>query len=436
MCGIVGIITAASNGYQQDELNAFRDLLVVDTIRGFDSTGAFGVSNKGNVGILKAAMTGGQFVTTKEYSEFTKDAYREGQFLVGHNRWATSGAVNDKNAHPFWVDDKIVLVQNGTYKGSHKHHKDTEVDTEAIAHVISENSDIEEALKKINAAYALVWFNTETKTLHMIRNDERPLYHADTKNGSVIFASEMEFILMAASRNKLALKDLPTLLDVHTLYSYQLDKTHIWQYDEKKLNCEYKWSVKDSFSVGTWRPARHKNIYPLGHPFRYELSDDEEEAETILKQQSAGSSVDSRQMTIQALGCVYEGDFNEFTVTHPQALALVEECMNFGNRKHMVELFDYKPGNTHNDCQVWHVYGRILEAEESTNPRVLYHKTFWNKTEEEIMAMTLKGIYTVSVRAPVENIVKAQDKEKNRVVSVLMYDEEIISVYEPTPGIQ
>lgn len=429
MCGIVGIITAAMNGFAHDELQAFKDLLVVDTLRGYDSTGVFGVSNKGNVGILKSAITGPQFVNTTEYDNFTKDLYREGQFLVGHNRWATRGSVSDKNAHPFWVDDKIVLVQNGTYKGSHKHHKDTEVDTEAIAHVISENADVEKALKKINAAYALVWYNTENHTLHMIRNSERPLYHVDTKAGAVMFASEMEFLMLAASRNKMGLTELPSLIEEDTLYTYELNKESVWNYNEKKLDCSYVYDYNhDStnfFPTGRWQPTKH----PTGNtPFHFDLSEDEQQA---LEDQN-----DNKKMTATAYAAVYLGKFKEFNVTETESKALTDEISMIYNRKHMVEWFEYAPGNPHKDCQVWHIYGRILEAEETNNPRVLYHITMWGKPEEEIVAMMLKGIYTVSVRTPVTNIVTKHDGDKDRVVTVLMYDAQLVTVYEPTPGIQ
>ena len=141
-------------------------------------------------------------------------------------------------------------------------------------------------------------------------------------------------------------------------------------------------------------------------------------------------------MTSTAYAAVYMGKFKEFNVTETESKALTDEISMMYNRKHMVEWFDYAPGNTHKDCQVWHIYGRILEAEETDNPRVLYHMTKWGKPEEEIIAMMLKGIYTVSVRTPVTNIVTKHNGDKDRVVTVLMYDEHLVNVYEPTHGIQ
>lgn len=442
MCGIVGFITAAANGFIQDELNAFRDMLVVDSVRGFDSTGVYGVANTGNVEIAKAAMTGAQFVTTKEYKAFSSEAYMQGQFIVGHNRYATIGTVNDKNAHPFWVDDKIILVQNGTYKGSHKHHKDVEVDTEAIAHVLSEEPDVSKALKKVNAAYALVWYNTENHTLHMIRNNERPLWHADTKFGSVMFASEPEFILMAASRNKLALKGLPELIDENTLYTYKLNKDTTWDYDEQKIDVEYDFRTGPT-NYGN-RNVLSSHWYDAGthrhSPWKERLEELAEEEAANQQVHSAPTqlpgTIHPKDSSMTAYHSIYAGDFHEFHVNETESRELTQLISDNYNRRHMIEFFDYRPGNTHNKCEVWHIYGRVLEAEETEAPRVLYHKTLWGKTEDDVMKFLTQGIYTASIRTPMTNCVTSKDEKKNRVVTVLAYDESIVSVYEPEKAIQ
>jgi len=185
-------------------------MLYFDALRGMDSTGVFGVDKHANVQIHKEASQAGTFLKAKEISTFKGELIRRGVFAVGHNRAATRGKINDVNSHPFWIEDKIVLVQNGTYKGDHSHHKDTEVDTEAVAHVIAETPDVAEALQKINAAYALVWFNTETKTLYMIRNSERPLYLA-WADQTLLWCSDPGFLFLAAGRNNLKLTSPPTM---------------------------------------------------------------------------------------------------------------------------------------------------------------------------------------------------------------------------------
>jgi asparagine synthetase B (glutamine-hydrolysing) len=51
MCGIVGMFGSDIN---HDCKKMFKDLLIMDTIRGGDSTGFFSADNKGVVGAKKA----------------------------------------------------------------------------------------------------------------------------------------------------------------------------------------------------------------------------------------------------------------------------------------------------------------------------------------------------------------------------------------------
>jgi glucosamine 6-phosphate synthetase-like amidotransferase/phosphosugar isomerase protein len=220
MCGLVGVISSYSNGFNHSEVGLFTDLLFLDTIRGFDSTGVFGVENTGNVYIHKEASNGLTFLQTKEFKEFKTNLYRDGKFAAGHNRAATRGAVVDENAHPFWVDDKIILMQNGTYKGSHTHLKDTVVDTEAVAHVIAEGTSITESLQKVNASYALVWYNADTGELNLIRNSERPLYLAEFSTSGIAWASEECFLDFAFKRNDIKYTKKPVLIPEYTLVSF------------------------------------------------------------------------------------------------------------------------------------------------------------------------------------------------------------------------
>ena len=63
MCGIVGLIASYSNGMTSDEADAFRDMVFLDTLRGWDSTGVFSVKNNGNVTVLKDAKHGPCFIS-------------------------------------------------------------------------------------------------------------------------------------------------------------------------------------------------------------------------------------------------------------------------------------------------------------------------------------------------------------------------------------
>lgn len=236
----------------------FAQLLFLDTVRGFDSTGVFGVSNNKNVVIHKDAVHGLDFIQTKEFKEFKGEMVATGKFVVGHNRAATRGTITDKNAHPFWTDDKVVLVQNGTYKGDHKHLKDTEVDTEAVAHVIAENASVEEALQKINASYALVWYNTETSTLNLIRNTERPLYLAKFYGKGLVFASEAVMIQYAAAREDVKLDDAPEEVPAGTHVAITLDGKGGYSRVDTKIDAGFRFRKGEVVDETEWyQPWRH-----------------------------------------------------------------------------------------------------------------------------------------------------------------------------------
>lgn len=202
MCGIVAVVTKHRNGFAYKQQNIFETLLQIDTLRGPDSTGVFCVTNKGNVGIAKQIGTGYEFIQTQEWKGFRTQMFQNGWAMVGHNRKATRGSITDENAHPFWVEDKLVLVHNGSFNGSHKGLADTDVDSEAIARVLAQHGkdDVTGALKKVDAAYALVWFDIQNKELNIIRNSERPLAWAETAD-AWYFSSELGILEFALNRH-------------------------------------------------------------------------------------------------------------------------------------------------------------------------------------------------------------------------------------------
>lgn len=207
MCGLVAVVAKWTNGFDKPTLDAFHNLLYIDALRGEDSTGVFLVDNTGEVEIIKEASTSSKFQEHKFYDEVMTTAYRKGAFLVGHNRKATKGTINDDNAHPFVVDDKVVLVHNGTLWGDHKKLADTDVDSHAIAHVLSENSnDVQAAISQVQGAYALMWYNAETESMHFLRNNQRPLFFVETQS-AWLWSSEEEMLQFVLARNKITPKD-------------------------------------------------------------------------------------------------------------------------------------------------------------------------------------------------------------------------------------
>lgn len=423
MCGIVGYISPWVNGFQPDEISCFRDMLVADSLRGFDSTGVFGVSNKGNVEIMKDAVTGAQFVTTQDFSEFSKQALSRGQFLVGHNRWATKGAINPANAHPFWVDDHIVLVHNGTIRDDHKKHADVEVDSHAIAHLLAKEENIASALQKVNGAYALVWYNVKTKTLHMIRNNERPLYVADVKDDGVMFASEPEFILMAASRNTQSLKRPPELLETYMLHSYKLDNEKSWVFEETKVDASfrYKWPEKTHNHTPVL-PDRTSSLRLV------DLSDDDYSPPFAVAGHYQGQAshqgtgkVECRVGTTFHEYC-FQHRFTEFHTTEDAAKHLNDICKTGKDNTHNIQLFDYLPVNNNPNCASWYIIGQALDVADD-EPKRLYYRLMYDKTEDEVIAMVVdKVFYNVTVSGS-QVMILDRTNEKSSMNLCVFYDE-------------
>jgi hypothetical protein len=240
MCGLVCVVSKSKYGMAAQDVRAFELMLFMDTLRGEDSTGVFLVDNIGNVMIAKEAVDGPKFLQTKEWADIRRSAIQRGWVLVGHNRKATRGVISDENAHPFWVEDKIVLVHNGSMYGNHKHLADTEVDSHAIAHTIASESSVEAALQKINAAYALMWYNVQEKSFNIIRNSQRPL-HFNSNNNAWFFTSEDSILEFALKRADVKhLKPETSSLITNSLQKWTLKEDKSYSLEDIKLDCTFR----------------------------------------------------------------------------------------------------------------------------------------------------------------------------------------------------
>jgi len=265
MCGIVGCISKGKYGFNYKNIKAFESLLFLDTLRGDDSTGVFAVDNLGNVGIAKEAVTGEVFLKSKEWDKFSSELFKSGWAVVGHNRKATRGKVSDENAHPFWVEDKLVLVHNGSFFGSHNHIKNVEVDSNAIAHLLAEkgNDNIEEALQKVNAAYALVWYDVENKKLNVIRNNHRPLHFVEADD-AWYFASELGMLDFVMSRENIKLEDKIYEFPEYNLNTWTLKDDKSSEIDSIDLDAQYK-APRPAASNDEER-SYHHHMHGFGNP--------------------------------------------------------------------------------------------------------------------------------------------------------------------------
>ena len=180
------------------EERVFRDLLFLDTKRGPHSTGILKVQRRdGEATIKKELGTPWDFWGTKGASDFLDG---NNKLLMGHNRWATTGAVNRENAHPFHKGH-IYGAHNGTLRNQSllDDHELFEVDSENIFHQIFKRG-VEDTVSKLHGAYSLVWYNKDTEELAFLKNYERPLFYAWGKSGNNFFwASESWMLTQAAA---------------------------------------------------------------------------------------------------------------------------------------------------------------------------------------------------------------------------------------------
>lgn len=225
MCGIVGFINTYQSGASL-EGEIMRDLVTAGTVRGHDGTGIFLSQAKTphQVTYMKKPVTGAALLEGK--SEWIK-LCRDSRFLVGHNRAATSGSLDEESTHPF-VFDNLVGVHNGTitaWRGIFKGVK-AEMDSAALYESLDGLDNDSETVTKFLAtlgseAYALVWYDMRSKRLCFARNRQRPLHFAQTFSNT-FFASEPDMLTWVLGRRSAKILRTSSL-EVHTLLTLPMD---------------------------------------------------------------------------------------------------------------------------------------------------------------------------------------------------------------------
>lgn len=177
MCGIVGYIAGDKTGFPDSQTHFLKYALLLDTLRGPDSTGLIQVSNDFEVKAFRSILGGHQFVE----GECFMDHAGVGFCGIGHNRAATRGNVLIDNAHPFRFGS-VTMVHNGTLNhwgaSLPTFQKDFAVDSMQIAYALSEAKPEEatDVLSMIDGSFAVVWTDERDKSVNMARNNERPLH--------------------------------------------------------------------------------------------------------------------------------------------------------------------------------------------------------------------------------------------------------------------
>jgi len=158
MCGIVGII--GEKAVATDIVDALRRL----EYRGYDSAGIATIEN----GHLERRRAEGKL---RNLEGRLLNEPLQGRTGIGHTRWATHGGPTERNAHPH-MNGKVSVVHNGIIENFRElkaalepkgYVFETDTDTEAIVHVISEELDqgatleqaVKNALSRLHGAFAL-----------------------------------------------------------------------------------------------------------------------------------------------------------------------------------------------------------------------------------------------------------------------------------------
>lgn len=203
MCGLIGMAGFLEHKHKL----AMKDLLFLNSLRGKDSTGLTAIKRDRTVQTRKMTIPGYEFI---DHPLVEKTFSHADQAWIGHGRYKTMGDVSRANAHPFEVldeNDDVYLVgtHNGTLQNKYELERKVgkfDTDSEALFNLFATAPNYKEAVKQLQGAWSLVWWDPTMDSIHFLRNEERPLTYAYTKDYKVIvWASEAWMIINACRRN-------------------------------------------------------------------------------------------------------------------------------------------------------------------------------------------------------------------------------------------
>ena len=232
MCGLAGVM----GDIAQEDVRMFKELLILNTLRGIDSTGVAGINVKRDTRIFKQALAAPDFLC---YQNLNTILHAGQQAIIGHTRAATIGTINARTAHPFEMGD-VVGAHNGTIRGWYqmKDARSFDVDSACLIHNIDKYG-WDDTFRDLEGAWAVTLYNRGAHTLQIVRNKERPLHIATREDGKVMYwASEAWMLRAIAGR-----------------CGIKLDKS-IWQ---PKENVLHTWVMpNDKFAMKVPEPKVRK----------------------------------------------------------------------------------------------------------------------------------------------------------------------------------
>ena len=211
MCGVIGF--AGPPSLQAALL--FQSLLIADEVRGKHSTGYVVLNGQSPV-LVKKALSGQKFVE----DGFTQPLFkRRFRLALGHNRQATCGAVNHRNAHPFGMKSSRGgwcygvhngIVRNATALARSHGVVESPVDSETVLRAIvrgagTSERELVESIEGItreirpHADFAFLYLDPGKKGIYFWRSPERPLVVLDARKVGLgrWFCSTVEIFVRA-----------------------------------------------------------------------------------------------------------------------------------------------------------------------------------------------------------------------------------------------
>src|SRR4051795_2131419 len=159
MCGIVGYIGT------RKAVPIILDGLKRLEYRGYDSAGLAVVGADGDLTVRRASGK------LRNLEDAIRMSPLDGEYGIGHTRWATHGRPTEENAHPHRdCKGNIVVVHNGIVENylalkerlqAEGHDFKTETDTEVIAHLVEKHFEgnleraVRASLKELTGVFAL-----------------------------------------------------------------------------------------------------------------------------------------------------------------------------------------------------------------------------------------------------------------------------------------
>lgn len=290
MCGLVGAIGNLTGTHEK----TVEMMLVFDYVRGKDSTGLASVPRIGE-GYIIAKSVGDPFklIETIPYEKIMR---RGNQALIGHNRWATQGGVNHKNAHPYEFDS-LIGAHNGTLQNKHNlvDSKDFVVDSMNLYHHIDKEG-LASALEVMQGAWALTWWDKYENEMKFLRNSERPLFLTKSDDGALFWASESWMLNVALHKNNVKHGDIwelpeDQLFSFYVDDKWKIDKPRVVEAKQKKANYVYTGNAN---ACGWTGQQNHKSVSNASN----NTSSTNASNVTSIDSKKAGGA--SKQMAIQS----------------------------------------------------------------------------------------------------------------------------------------